>query len=687
MKRNILSTVALHIMVLIFIATSDAQTVNLQLQSDYTTGTGAATPRFATGDVNRDGWPDLVTSTSVAGQPVNVFLNNGSGGFAAPIPITTSYIASAVAIGDFNNDGNPDLAIGSTNNTVGTLGIRLGNGTGNFPNEVATGLVQAVSDISAADFNLDGNVDLVMTNNLGYAVQPTNAARLILGNGSGGFGSPANFGVGASPVDLEVKDFNNDGRPDVAVVSFAVMDNVVALINNGAGGFVSTTPLSLPNPSSSAKVVSMDFDRDCKTDLAVSTADAVFVVLNTNATFATGFSFAITSQGSFVPASLATGDFNLDRFPDIAIGRLNTAGGFAFNIVPGDGSGNILSGGLFSLSSTAITDQLVTLDANLDGRTDIAMSRRSNSFSLYDGNSAFIKRTASDFDADGRADIGVFRPSAGDWFIQRSNRGLFATHWGLNGDIPTPSDFDGDFKADLAVWRPNGFGDPGRSYFFILRSSNNTLQQEQFGSSGDTPSVTGDWDGDGKSDVAIFRDRASVSDPQSYFYYRPSASPATDFNALPWGTSGDKPVRGDFDGDGKLDLAVFRPSNAIYYLLQSSNGQVVLKNWGLASDERFAADYDGDGKTDLAVTRATSDSPPRRIWHIRNSSNDSWTTFQWGLMTDTLVPADYNGDGRAEPAVFRPSDDRWYIPPCSVSPAAATKFGTTGDVTVILPQN
>ncbi|HYJ92810.1 MAG TPA: VCBS repeat-containing protein, partial [Pyrinomonadaceae bacterium] len=134
-------------------------------------------------------------------------------------------------------------------------------------------------------------------------------------------------------------------------------------------------------------------------------------------------------------------------------------------------------------------------------------------------------------------------------------------------------------------------------------------------------------------------------------------------------------------------LAVFRPSNATYYLLQSSNGQIVLKNWGLASDERFAADYDGDGKTDLAVTRATSDSPPRRIWHILNSSNGAWTSYQWGLTTDTLVPADYNGDGRAEPAIFRPSDQRWYVPPCALSESVANKFGTTGDVPAILSQN
>src|SRR5438876_119755 len=114
-----------------------AQTINLQLQSDYTLGTGAATPRFAVGDLNNDGRPDIVTATGIVGQPVSILLNNGNGGFNTPIQIGPTLNATAVAIGDFNNDGFADLAIGTSNNTTGVLNIRLGNGTGNFPNETS----------------------------------------------------------------------------------------------------------------------------------------------------------------------------------------------------------------------------------------------------------------------------------------------------------------------------------------------------------------------------------------------------------------------------------------------------------------------------------------------------------------------------------------------------------------------
>src|SRR4030095_5448371 len=85
------------------VISGNGQAINLQLQADYTLNTGAATPRFAIGDLNNDGWPDMVASTGIVGQPVSVLLNNGNGGFNAPIQFGNTLNATAVAIGDFNN--------------------------------------------------------------------------------------------------------------------------------------------------------------------------------------------------------------------------------------------------------------------------------------------------------------------------------------------------------------------------------------------------------------------------------------------------------------------------------------------------------------------------------------------------------------------------------------------------------
>lgn len=271
----------------------------------------------------------------------------------------------------------------------------------------------------------------------------------------------------------------------------------------------------------------------------------------------------------------------------------------------------------------------------------------------------------SDFDGDGKADPSVFRPSNGTWYINKT-AGMTGVQWGLATDKMTPADFDGDDKADIAVWREDV---ATQAAFYILQSSTNTVRIEPFGQTGDDPVVTGDWDGDGKADPAVYRDSAFGS--QSYFFYRGSLNnPTAGTTYIPFGTTGDRAERGDFDGDGKTDLAVFRPSNATWYIAQSSNGVVRYENWGLATDKFVPADYDGDSKTDLAVFRAGT-------WYIKQSSNGAAAYYQWGLDTDVLVPADYDGDGKADVAIYRNGD--WWIRQSSSGAASLKTFGTAAD--------
>jgi hypothetical protein len=273
-----------------------------------------------------------------------------------------------------------------------------------------------------------------------------------------------------------------------------------------------------------------------------------------------------------------------------------------------------------------------------------------------------------DFDGDGRADLSVFRPSEGNWYILGSSSSqLFGGQFGLASDKLAPADYDGDGKTDIAVWRDEP-SNPNKANFYILHSSTGVFRAEQFGRTGDQPSVVGDWDGDGKADVAVFRDGGAVGS-ESYFFYRPSSQPGADFTTLYWGTVGDKPMRGDFDGDGKADAAVFRPSDGTWYIRQSSDSQLKVDYWGLGSDKFVPADYDGDGKTDLAVFRDG-------IWYIKQSSNNQPRYERFGLATDTLVPADYDGDGRADIAVFR--DGNWYLLR-SQQGFSAAQFGTSTD--------
>lgn len=277
-----------------------------------------------------------------------------------------------------------------------------------------------------------------------------------------------------------------------------------------------------------------------------------------------------------------------------------------------------------------------------------------------------IRHGFSDFDGDGKADASVFRQSTGTWYLNQTTNGVGAIQWGISTDDITPADFDGDDKADIAVWRPD---DPTVAAFYILQSSSTTVRIERFGQTGDDPAVVGDWDGDGKADPAVFR--APVGGGQSSFYFRGSLNnPGGDVTYLPWGLSGDIPMPGDFDGDGKRDRAVFRTSTSEWYILQSSNLQIRYDFWGLPTDRFVNADYDGDSKTDLAVFR-------NGTWYIKQSSNGQAVYLNWGLSTDIPVPADYDGDGKTDVAIYR--NGVWYILRTSSGTMGVQSFGLGTD--------
>jgi parallel beta-helix repeat protein len=175
-----------------------------------------------------------------------------------------------------------------------------------------------------------------------------------------------------------------------------------------------------------------------------------------------------------------------------------------------------------------------------------------------------------------------------------------------------------------------------------------------------------DFDGDGKTDVGIFR----PSDG-SWWYTRSSAN---DFKVYAFGTGSDIITPGDYTGDGKADLAVFRPSTGEWFVQRSEDNSYFSFPFGSNGDIPAPADYDADGKTDAAVFR-----PSTGTWFILNSGGSGTSIVQFGTSEDKPVPADFDGDGKADIAIFRPSDGSWWYLQSSNSQYKVYRFGVGTD--------
>lgn len=221
-----------------------------------------------------------------------------------------------------------------------------------------------------------------------------------------------------------------------------------------------------------------------------------------------------------------------------------------------------------------------------------------------------------------------------------------------------PFDFDGDGKTDIGIFRP------AVAEWWIRRSSTSQVFAAQFGAQNDviTP---GDFTNDGKTDIAFWRPSSG-----SWFILR---SEDFSFFAFPFGTSGDIPVPGDFDGDNETDAAVYRPSQATWFIRRSTGGTGILQ-FGASGDQPVPSDYDGDGKADIAIYR-----PSLGQWWIQRSSAGT-IAVTFGTSTDRTVPGDYTGDGKSDIAFWRPSNGQWFVLRSEDLSFFSVPFGVSTDI-------
>ena len=229
----------------------------------------------------------------------------------------------------------------------------------------------------------------------------------------------------------------------------------------------------------------------------------------------------------------------------------------------------------------------------------------------------------------------------------------------------TRADLDGDMWSDLSIFRPNG---PFGAEWWWLKSTGGNAAV-QFGLAADTV-VAADYTGDGRSDVAFWRPSTG-----QWFVLR---SEDFSFYAFPFGSTSDIPVPADYDGDGKADATVFRPSTAVWYINKSTGGTGIVQ-FGANGDKPIGEDFDGDGKADVGVFRPNGTGGAE--WWIAYSTGGVFAT-QFGQSADKAVAADYTGDGKADVAFWNPATGFWFVLRSDDLSYFAFPFGTAGDLPV-----
>lgn len=374
---------------------------------------------------------------------------------------------------------------------------------------------------------------------------------------------------------------------------------------------------------------------------AVTDLNAAFAAAPANGTWTLRVTDGCTGDtGAITAASLTIGSTPVNAPHDI-----NGDGKSDFVVVRPDASS--------SLAAMGVNDETgKDKVANAEKRGADAPQAGTGWWSVLNNNSSPARVTLGqdtdffvmeDFDADGKDDFCVYSPGAAGvaaFRILKSSTNTVSTRiYGQAGDDPTVvGDWNGDGKADLAVYRDGTTGSPQSFFFWSDETTPTTVNYIPWGTDGDVAYML-DYDGDGKLDPGVQRNGGGG---RGDHYIQQSSNGASVY--IIYGLSSDFVLPGDYDGDGRDDLMVSRNANFgagtfKYFWLRESDGGVTNQptfQWGISGDFICQGDYDGDGKTDVAIWRSNVD-PTMNFFYARRSSDGGLQQLEWGASGDYPV--------------------------------------------------